>query len=153
MPKLADLRDLLLAAFQVEHKEHLESIRSILIKMEQGDGAVTSADRDEIFRCAHSLKAAARVCDFQPIEALGQKLEALFSQLRKGGRQPDRQVIEAIRAALNAIEDWALAVAEKRDQPALVHAMAALEHALEMRNQKKETPSNPKSEIRNPKSP
>ena len=130
---MSELHDMLLAAFQVEHKEHLESIRAILLKLEQGDGVAASADLDEMFRCAHSLKAAARVCDFHAVTSISERLETLFFQMRKGAVRPDKPVVAAIRAALNAVEDWALGVAEKRNPLEPIQALAALENALENR--------------------
>jgi two-component system chemotaxis sensor kinase CheA len=126
---VSELRDMLLAAFVVEHKEHLEGIRTILLTLEQGGGVVGSADLDELFRRAHSLKAAARVCDFPTVEAIGQRLETVFSRMR-GAPTPGREVLELVKKALEAVEDWGLALAQQREGPEPGHALEALEGLL-----------------------
>ncbi len=125
---MTELRELLLSAFQTEHKEHLDGIRVVLLKIEQGNAS--GADLDEAFRRAHSLKAAARVCDFPTVGVVGQRLESLFSAVRKGSLRPVREVIEAVKAALNAIEDWALRLADGRTAAEPVQAVAALDQVL-----------------------
>jgi two-component system chemotaxis sensor kinase CheA len=127
---LNDLRAKLLAAFHVEHKEYLDGIRAGLVKIEKPGDTVAAADVEEIFRLAHSLKAAARVCDFHTVEAIGQRLETLFAQVRKGTRRPSHQVCEGIRTVLNALEGWALAQAEGRDLPEPGSALVALDKLL-----------------------
>jgi two-component system chemotaxis sensor kinase CheA len=121
---------MLFAAFQVEHRQHLGGIRAILDKMEQGDIAVTRPDLDELFRCAHSLKAAARACDFHFIETISHRLEMLFSQIRKSGSPPRQEVFGAIRDALTAIEDWTLSLTEKRTPPEPPAVVEALDRVL-----------------------
>jgi two-component system chemotaxis sensor kinase CheA len=127
---VSDLRDKLLSAFQVEHKEHLEGMRAILSRVEREGASLTGADLDEVFRRAHSLKAAARVCDFQSIDKLGQRLETLFSQVRKGTLHLSRDVLDAVKVVLNAIEDWALGMAENRNPAEPTHALEAVERIL-----------------------
>ena len=53
-----DIRTRLLAAFQIEHKEHLEAIRLLLLRLETG--AASADDLQELFRQAHSFRAAVR---------------------------------------------------------------------------------------------
>ncbi|MBV9124113.1 MAG: Hpt domain-containing protein, partial [Planctomycetes bacterium] len=117
-----ELQEMLLSAFQVEHKEHLEGIRSILAEAEKGGGALSATDLDEAFRRAHSLKAAARVCDLSPVETLGQRLEALFSRVRQGSLPLDQEVIGVIHLVLNSVENWATCLADKSPPPDLTPA-------------------------------
>jgi two-component system chemotaxis sensor kinase CheA len=126
---VSDLRARLLAAFQVEHKEQLEAIRGLLDKIESR--VATAEDREEMFRQAHSLRAAARACDFGTVEALGRRLETLFAQVRKGARHPGKDVLDAVRQALSAIESWGTGLAEERSPPEPVHALTALERILD----------------------
>ena len=69
-----DIRQQLLAAFEVEHREHLDAIRAALA----AEGPV---DWQDVFRRAHSLKGAARAVDLPPVEAVSHQLEALFERI------------------------------------------------------------------------
>jgi two-component system chemotaxis sensor kinase CheA len=110
---LVDIRQQLLAAFEAEHREHLEAIRRALETPEQ-------ADLREMFRRAHSLKGAARAVDLPQIEAIAHALEDLFAGVQDGGRALDRATIEAIHQTLDRIE--ALAHDAPAPDPAAEHA-------------------------------
>lgn len=101
---MADIRAQLLAAFEVEHRDHLEAIRRAL-------AAPEAADLREMFRRAHSLKGAARAVDLPTIEALAHDLEDLFDAVSEGRRALDRPAIDAIHLALDRIEAEAAASA------------------------------------------
>jgi two-component system chemotaxis sensor kinase CheA len=109
---VTELHARLRAAFQAEHKEYLQGIRALLTKLEADSAAVSAAELDEVYRQAHSLRAAARVCDFTTVEAIGQRLETLFTRLRKGELRPGRGMIDAVRTVLGAVEAWARGLEE-----------------------------------------
>ena len=132
---MKDLRQKLLATFQIEHKEHLERIRSILAQLEQQDGAPPSADLDEAFRRAHSLKGAARVVDLRPVETLAHRLESLFSRVREGGVHLNRPLLDVVHIVLDATEDWVGALSENRTPPDTTRALRAIESALGMESE------------------
>jgi two-component system chemotaxis sensor kinase CheA len=121
-----DINQQLLAAFKVEHVEHLEGIRACLARWEQDAGA---PDVNEAFRRAHSLKGAARVTGLLPIEALAHQLESLFASLRASPRPIDGEALHGVRAALDAIEDAAAALLAGR-QPADASQLLAELQAL-----------------------
>jgi two-component system chemotaxis sensor kinase CheA len=105
-----DINERVLAAFQVEYKEHLETIRALVADVERGDNAVDEARLEEAFRRAHSMKGAARVCDLKPIETLGHRMETLFSRVRQGQVRLDNSLARVIKQVLDAIEDWMTAL-------------------------------------------
>src|SRR6266851_920645 len=121
---------MLLNAFEAEHKEHLVGIRGILAKAESGE-PLTAADLDEAFRRAHSLKAAARVCDLNEVEKLGRALESLFARLREGAFCLNREVLDVVRLVLDSVEDGGVCLAEKQPVPQLRPALEAIERILE----------------------
>jgi two-component system chemotaxis sensor kinase CheA len=137
---LKDLRQKLLATFQVEHKEHLERIRSILTDLEQKAGSPARADLDEAFRRAHSLKGAARVVDLHPVEALAHRLETLFSRVREDGVQLDLALLGVVHQVLDSTEDWMGALFENRPLPDTVGALQAIETVLGMETQAQAQP-------------
>ena len=101
-----DLQQEIVNAFQVEHKEQVEGIRSILASLEQQVPAPRDPRWDEAFRMAHTLKGGARVCSLHGVEALGHRMESLFACVREGSLGFDAKVADTIYHALDAIEDW-----------------------------------------------
>lgn len=92
-----DIRAQLLAAFEVEHRDHLEAIRRALQTPAQ-------ADLREIFRRAHSLKGAARAVDLPRVESLAHELEAVFAEAMEGRAKLAGATLDQIRQLLDAIE-------------------------------------------------
>ncbi|UPG73411.1 response regulator [Roseomonas gilardii subsp. gilardii] len=97
---MSDFRQELLAAFAVEHREHLDAIRAALAAAEAG----RPLDLRDIFRRAHSLKGAARAVDLPAVEELAHRLETLFSRLGEGGMPLDAQAQAVAQQGLDAIE-------------------------------------------------
>ena len=85
-----DIRKLLLAAFDVEHREHVAAIRGAL-------GSATP-DWNDVFRRAHSLKGASRAVDLPAVEAVAHRLETLFEGVRTGTTALDREAANAVHA-------------------------------------------------------
>ncbi|MBU2136690.1 MAG: Hpt domain-containing protein, partial [Alphaproteobacteria bacterium] len=94
---MADLRAQLLAAFDIEHREHLESVRRAL-------AAPEDADLREMFRRLHSLKGAARAVDLEVVEHLAHRLEERLAQVIDGGSGLDAATVDLIHLGLDAIE-------------------------------------------------
>ena len=78
-----DIRQLLLAAFEVEHREHIDAIRAAL----GGEDGEHVPDWNDVFRRAHSLKGASRAVDLPAVEAVAHRLETLFERVvaQEGG--------------------------------------------------------------------
>lgn len=115
-----DLNQSLMNAFQVEHLEHLERIRSMLLVLERQQAPCAGPELEEAFRCAHSLKGAARITGLGGVETLAHRLESLFARLRGGDCAIDKDIndiLEVVRLALDGIED-AAATALRGDEPA-----------------------------------
>ncbi|WP_284198706.1 Hpt domain-containing protein, partial [Azospirillum oryzae] len=103
-----DIRQRLLAAFDLEHKDHLAAIRNALRDAEATGDA---PDLVDIHRRAHSLKGAARAVDLPEVEAISHRLEAAFIAVQKGEIPLDAANVGVFRRALDAIEDlvaWSL---------------------------------------------
>jgi two-component system chemotaxis sensor kinase CheA len=98
-----DLNQKLLGAFQIEHVEHLEGIRSAVARLELGEADPSVLE--EAFRCAHSLKGAARVIGLSPVETLAHHLESFFARLRDAGGTADKELLGVVQLTLDAIED------------------------------------------------
>lgn len=125
------IRERLLAAFQVEYREHLEAIRKLvddLVRRTEGSGI---AQLDETFRRAHSLKGAARAVDLQPVEQLAHRLETLFARVRGGQMRLDKELSAVIVHILDVVEDWVTAFVAGQNPPDTADALALIDHWLE----------------------
>jgi len=103
-----DIRQRLLAAFDLEHKDHLAAIRSAL---RDAEATGVAPDLVDIHRRAHSLKGAARAVDLPEVEAISHRLEAAFIAVQKGEIPLDPASVGVVRRSLDAIEDlvaWSL---------------------------------------------
>lgn len=97
---MADIREQLLAAFEVEQGEHVEAMRAALARARTGQ----AIDLREVFRRAHSLKGAARAVDAPAIEAAAHVLEALFADLSASGGVLDEAAIDDAARQIDVIE-------------------------------------------------
>jgi two-component system chemotaxis sensor kinase CheA len=93
-----DIRQLLLAAFDVEHREHVAAIREAL--------RAAAPDWNDVFRRAHSLKGASRAVDLPAVEAVSHRLETLFERVRTGATALDWESASAVTLALDRIEAY-----------------------------------------------
>lgn len=121
-----DIRQLLLAAFDAEHREHLAAIRAALAAAEAG----RPADWNDVFRRAHSLKGAARAVDLPAVEEIAHRLEALFDRVVQGRTGLDRATAGVVDLALDRIEGLVAGLAETPEPAAPADAIAALDACL-----------------------
>jgi two-component system chemotaxis sensor kinase CheA len=122
-----DIRQLLLAAFEVEHREHIDAIRSALGD-EDGERA---PDWNDVFRRAHSLKGASRAVDLPAVEAVAHRLETLFERVvaQEGGLP--RTATAAVHLALDRIEAYVAGLTDGAGPDMPADALAALDRALD----------------------
>lgn len=97
-----DIRQRLLAAFEIEHKDHLTAIRA---ELRDAEATGAAPDLVEIHRRAHSLKGAARAVDLPEVENIAHRMEAAFIAIQRGEAALDAASISVMRRALDAIED------------------------------------------------
>ncbi|GAB0116133.1 ATP-binding response regulator [Acidisoma sp. 7E03] len=95
-----DLRQELLAAFEVEYRDHLTVVRAGLAAARRGE----RADLRDLFRRLHSLKGAARAVDLATVEQLAHALEAEMTSLLEAGADLTRAQIAAIETGLDRVE-------------------------------------------------
>ncbi len=140
---MKDIRQRLLATFQVEHRDHVEQIRGLLAMIEQ-TGVQPAGALDEAFRRAHSLKGAARAVDLRPVEGLAHRLETLFSRVRQGVLILDKELSGVVQQTLDASEDCMTALGENRPAPGFAEALRAIEGVLGIESETiKGPPANP----------
>jgi two-component system chemotaxis sensor kinase CheA len=122
---VTDLRAQLLAAFDIEHREHLEAIRAVLDAASKGRGV----DLKEAFRCAHSLKGAARAVDLPAIEDVANRLETILARVMDGRSTLDADLLKGLHLGLDAVERYVANLASNPQVPDVV--LGELEHLLE----------------------
>jgi len=122
-----ELRQELLAAFAVEHQEHLRAIRDGLAAASAG----LPFDLRDIFRRAHSLKGAARAVDLPAVEEIAHRLEAIFSRVGEDKLRLEPATIAAVQVGLDGIEGYVAALGEGVPPPAPPSVLAALDRVLE----------------------
>lgn len=125
-----DIAEQILTAFQVEHKEQIERMRSILCTLEGATARPEDPRWEEVFRVAHTLKGGARVCDLTELEKLGHRMESLFASIRAGTMSFDRGMADTVYKVLDAIEDWMAALAAKETPDSPAEALCAIEALL-----------------------
>jgi two-component system chemotaxis sensor kinase CheA len=137
---LKDIRQRLLATFQVEHRDHVEQIRALLAAVDTPAGLPPGPQLDEAFRRAHSLKGAARAVDLRPIEGLAHRLETLFSRVRQGSMALNKEAAAVVFQVLDASEDCLAGMSENRPRPGLTPALQAIERLLGMEPEPESAP-------------
>ena len=132
---MKDIRQKLLATFQIEHRDHVEQIRSLLAMIEKTAGQPAGPQLEEAFRRAHSLKGAARAVDLRPVEGLAHRMETLFSRVRQGVLPLDKEATGVVQQVLDASEDCVTALNENRPTPSFESALQAIERLLGMESE------------------
>jgi two-component system chemotaxis sensor kinase CheA len=126
MRRMSDLRQELLAAFGIEHQEHLQAIRAALAAAAQGQ----PVDLRDVFRRAHSLKGAARAVDLPVIEEVSHRLETVFARVGERSLALDAATSSVVQLGLDGIEGYVAALAENPAPPVPLAALAALDRLL-----------------------
>lgn len=127
---MKDIRQKLLAVFQIEHQDHLARIRSVLANLGKGGAAPGSPELDEAFRSAHSLKGAARAVDLYQVETLAHRLETLFARLRVGALVLEGSLVDVIHRVLDETDDLVAGLAENRAPAGSEAVLAAIDGIL-----------------------
>lgn len=139
---MTDIRRTLLAAFRIEHREHLEFIRAALARFEEA-GRWEQTELDEVFRRAHSLKGAARAVDLRPVEVMAHRLETLFNRMRTGQLVLEQAALALVHGVLNGIEDWVSSLEAAGSPVPPIQALDAIDAYLGQAESRAEPPPTP----------
>lgn len=120
---MADIREQLLAAFELEYREHVDAIRAALEQARAGQ----ALNVREVFRRAHSLKGAARAVDLPEIEEAAHAMEALFAEAMEAGGKIAPAVAAQVAGYLDQIERLTSVLYKRdivvdEDEPAVTEA-------------------------------
>ncbi|MHC4697516.1 MAG: hybrid sensor histidine kinase/response regulator [Planctomycetota bacterium] len=99
--------------FQMEATERLERLSSGLLALERSADDQTLISN--LFREAHSLKGAAGVVGLPTISEICHKMEDLLSDIREGTEQASAEMVDALLAATDAVQDLVAVPMDTRD--------------------------------------
>ena len=99
-----DLDDEDLKLFNEEAEEQIELLDTALVQME-GEPDPELVQR--IFRAAHTLKGSAATIGHSRMADLTHAMETVLDAVRQGRRTPDRDVVDALLAGIDALRELA----------------------------------------------
>ncbi|MDE7447375.1 MAG: chemotaxis protein CheA [Lachnospiraceae bacterium] len=103
-----------LEIFLDETKEHLESLNTQILSLEQEPENVDTIN--EIFRAAHSLKGMAGTMGYKRMQALTHDMENVFSEIRNGTMKVNSNLIDTLFQCLDALEEYTGNIQETADE-------------------------------------
>lgn len=104
--KESDFLKRLLATFQAEAAERIQSLESGLIALEDTEQESNRAEIvEQAFREVHSLKGAARSVNLMEIEAVCQAMEDVFAAMKRQTVAPTAPLLDVLHQATNTLKE------------------------------------------------
>lgn len=103
-----------LGIFLDETKEHLESLNTQILNLEQSPEDADTIN--EIFRAAHSLKGMAGTMGYKRMQTLTHDMENVFSEIRNGTMKATSNLIDILFQCLDALEEYTDNIQETGDE-------------------------------------
>ncbi len=100
--------------FLDETKEHLESLNTQILNLEQEPEDVDTIN--EIFRAAHSLKGMAGTMGYKRMQTLTHDMENVFSEIRNGTIKVNSNMVDVLFRCLDALEEYTGNIQETADE-------------------------------------
>ncbi len=103
-----------LEIFLDETKEHLESLNTQILKLEQEPEDADTIN--EIFRAAHSLKGMAGTMGYKRMQNLTHDMENVFSEIRNGSIKVSANMVDTLFQCLDALEEYTNNIQQTADE-------------------------------------
>lgn len=103
-----------LGIFLDETKEHLESLNTQILNLEQSPEDADTIN--EIFRAAHSMKGMAGTMGYKRMQTLTHDMENVFSEIRNGTMKATSNLIDILFQCLDALEEYTDNIQETGDE-------------------------------------
>ena len=100
---MAIIDDETLQMYIEESKEHLESIESDLLEIEQGGEAIDEELVNKVFRAAHSIKGGGGFLGLDGIKELSHKIENVLDLVRNYQLAPSPDVVNIVLKAFDCL--------------------------------------------------
>lgn len=122
------LDDELLQEFITEAREHLYSIETDLLTIEEQGDAVDLDLVNKVFRAAHSIKGGSGFFGLDQVKELAHRAETVLDMLRAQKMRPNAEVTNVLLAAFDQLRDMINAPAESHqiDNSELLDSLTAL---------------------------
>ncbi|MFP4157167.1 MAG: chemotaxis protein CheW [Opitutales bacterium] len=126
MPPLED--DEILKEFILECREHLETIESDLLKIEENADGDVDELVNTVFRAAHSIKGGAGFMGLSAIQELAHKTENVLDRVRSKEIHPDPELINILLQSFDRLRDLLndYANSEESDNTDLLKALTEI---------------------------
>src|SRR3569833_1665852 len=96
-----DWTDELLAEFINESREHLTTIESDLLAIEEGGANIDLELVNKVFRAAHSIKGASGYFGLTKVKKLAHRAETILDMVRSSKMSPNAEVTNLLLAAFD----------------------------------------------------
>ena len=117
------------ATFGLEAQEHLQTMTSALLALEQAGAVPPVESLDVVFRAAHSLKGAARAVNAGGVESLCQAIEHVFSAMRRRALAAAAPLYDLLHRSLDVLANL-LEALDAGPTPAQQQAVAEVRYEL-----------------------
>jgi two-component system chemotaxis sensor kinase CheA len=97
--------DELLSAFINESREHLTTIESDLLAIEEGGANIDTELVNKVFRAAHSIKGASSFFGLTKVKELAHKAETVLDMLRSKKMTPNAEITNLLLAAFDQLRE------------------------------------------------
>ena len=97
--------DELLREFVTESREHLATIETDLLAIEEGGANLDEDLVNKVFRAAHSIKGGSSFFGLTRIKELAHKAETVLDMLRAGKMIPNAEVTNVLLAAFDKLRE------------------------------------------------
>ncbi len=124
-----DVQKKVFAAFKGEHKNLLATIRRLLAARKPGE-TYSGTETDDLKRCAHTLKGAARAVGLDFVQDAGLHLEKFFSKMGRDAMKMDEGMFHTLQTVLDGIEAYVADFSNDPLTPAPAHLIHALKESL-----------------------
>ena len=95
--------DELILEYLAECREHLATIETDLLAMEQAGAAIDEQLVNRVFRAAHSIKGGAGFFDLLQIKELAHRTESVLDLMRSGQMTPDSENVSILLLAFDKL--------------------------------------------------
>jgi len=124
---MAILDDETLQMYVEESKEHLETIESDLLIIEQGGEAIDEDLVNKVFRAAHSIKGGGSFLGLDQIKELSHKIENVLDMVRNFQLVPSPNLINTVLKAFDRLNELLDDVINSNEMEIADHVTALLE--------------------------
>src|ERR1700677_2770545 len=100
--------DELVLDYLAESREHLATIETNLLAIEQAGAAIDEQLVNRVFRAAHSIKGGAGFFDLLTIKELAHKTENVLEMVRSGQMVPTSEIVSILLMAFDKLRNLIL---------------------------------------------